>query len=156
METLTLENPLKAHLLDIVMSEVEALDFQRIKFKLSATQDKGKIDIAEHEYKRFLVLIKMHPSKSIVPSKIMDEFWHLHILDTEAYRRDCKRVFGRFIDHFPYFGIYGTEDRQSLIDSFEETKELYLQHFGTHLVDSNAARCQGKPCHVTTSCRCRG
>ena len=140
--------------------EIENLNLERIKFKLSIKEDgeiwsKKKIELAEREYKRFLTLIKVYPKKSIVPSKIMDEFWHMHILDTEAYRNDCQTIFGHFIDHYPYFGIYGNEDKNELLKSFEETKEIYFEYFKTHLIVSDAARCEGKPCHAVKPCRCR-
>ena len=47
----------------------------------------------------------------------MDGFWHMHILDTKAYREDCQKIFGRFIDHFSYFGIYCNEDRKIYKDT---------------------------------------
>ena len=145
-----------------VFPEINNLNFDRIKYKLSLKKideglewSKEKIEIAEKEYKRFLTLIKLHHPKSIVPSKIMDEFWHMHILDTKTYREDCQKVFGFFIDHFPYFGIYGEEDRTDLLNSFEETKLLYRKAFGTILFKSDAARCEDHPCHAPSSCSCR-
>ena len=30
-----------------------------------------------------------------------DKIWHAHIVNTVQYRTDCKRVFGRFLDHTP-------------------------------------------------------
>ena len=37
------------------------------------------------EYRRFLVLCLEHPSEPVVPSSLVDDFWHLHILDTQKY-----------------------------------------------------------------------
>jgi len=34
------------------------------------------------------------------------------------------------MDHYPYFGIYGEEDYQMLVDTFATTKELYQEYFG--------------------------
>lgn len=69
-------------------------------------------NFAEQEYKKFLTLKKLYPEKDLVPNKAVDEFWHAHILDTVSYQKDCKKVFGYFLHHFPYFGIYGEEDKQ--------------------------------------------
>lgn len=33
-----------------------------------------------------------------------DEIWHGHIVYTKRYRADCKRIFGRYLDHTPYHG----------------------------------------------------
>lgn len=139
---------------------VAALDFERLKWKLSrsaeASMSVGEVDSAILEYQRFLTLKKIYPSYSLVPNKRVDQFWHQHILDTKAYREDCDSVFGYFVDHFPYFGIYGKDDQQNLTDAFEETKGLYEQHFGSYPGDlDNAARCQDHSCHVPSSCACR-
>ena len=145
-----------------ILPEIEELDFEKIKYKLSLKKSddglewsKEKIEIAENEYKKYLTLIKLFYPKSIVPSKIMDEFWHMHILDTKSYRQDCEKIFGRFIDHFPYFGIYGNEDRANLLDSFEETKQLYKEIFNEYPFDANASRCEDHPCHKPSECACR-
>ena len=151
----------EASIIEMIFPEIQNIDFGKIKFKLYSKENeekwtKEKICLAEAEYKNFLMLIKLYPEKLIVPSKIMDEFWHMHILDTEAYRKDCKEIFGHFIDHYPYFGIHGNEDKQNLIDSFEETKKLYFKSFGVRISEFESARCEGKPCHAPTTCKCRG
>lgn len=143
-----------------IPDSILSLNFERIKHKLAnkpakEAWSKSKIDQADKEYRRYLTMILLNPSTSIVPSQLMDEFWHQHILDTKAYREDCHKVFGKFIDHFPYFGIYGEEDRQNLLSSFEETKLIYYATFGHELGDNNASRCEDHPCHVESDCACR-
>lgn len=145
---------------DTILPEILALDFERIKYKLQVKDDgerwtKEQAELGELEYKRYLTLIKVYRHRSIVPSQLMDDFWHQHILDTKAYREDCDQVFGYFIDHFPYFGIYGTEDRQNLLDSFEETKKIYRERFGCEIDRFEASRCEGHACHVESECACR-
>jgi hypothetical protein len=108
----------------------------------------------EREYKRFLTLILLNPKRQIVPTKQMDKFWHQHILDTQAYADDCQKVFGFFVHHFPYFGIYGVEDKQKLQNTFEETKRLYLETYGES-IEAEAARCKDHACHVESECACR-
>lgn len=97
------------------------------------------------EYRRFLALTRHYPDQAIVPSKIVDTFWHAHILDTQAYAPDCQRQFGFFLHHFPYFGMRGPEDAQSLGSAYDDTLELYETHFGAPPADlwvrSGAARC---------------
>lgn len=144
----------------MVLPEIQNLNFDRIKYKLQLKSDgsdwtKDKTEWAEEEYKRYLTLIKIHSPKSIVPSKLMDAFWHQHILDTKAYREDCEKVFGKFIDHFPYFGIYGDDDRRNLLNSFEQTKQLYRERFYCEIGDTNSSRCEDHPCHVESECACR-
>lgn len=139
---------------------IEALDFSRIKHKLMVN-DEGDMwtyeqcELAEREYKRFLTLIKLNPKRQIVPTKLMDKFWHQHILDTAAYYRDCMETFGFFIHHFPYFGIYGTEDKEKLDLAFEDSKQLYYQCFGEEMQNPVASRCEDHACHVESECACR-
>lgn len=140
---------------------VASLSFERLKHKYTETTEaemtEKEWDFAEQEYRRFLTLKLMYPNVSLVPSKVIDKVWHVHILDTRAYREDCAKVFGRFIDHYPYFGIYGQDDYQMLQEAFAETVELYERHFGEYPGKDplNATRCQDHACHVPTSCACR-
>jgi hypothetical protein len=97
------------------------------------------------EYRRFLALTRHYPAAAIVPSKIVENFWHGHILDTQAYASDSERLFGFFLHHFPYFGMRGPEDAQALGDAYDRTLELYETHFGTPPADlwqrTGASRC---------------
>ena len=140
--------------------EIEKLDFARIKHKLMVRDDIEKMsfelcELAEREYKRFLTLIKVNPKMEIVPTKLMDKFWHQHILDTVAYQEDCLQVFGYFLHHFPYFGIYGKKDQVNLSKSFKKTKNLYFDFFGEHIDAPEPSRCEGHACHVESECACR-
>lgn len=89
-------------------------------------------DKAEREYRRFLTLKHLYPSVTLVPSKEAHAIWHAHILDTRAYRLDCHRLFGRFIDHYPYLGIYGEKDYNEFEAALAKTAELYEKHFGSY------------------------
>lgn len=139
------------------------IDLTNVKKKLMLPESeegtgwsKDKVRLAEKEYMRFLTLLKRYPDEKFVPNKLMDEMWHRHILDTAAYRADCKRVFDVFIDHFPYYGLNGKEDKLNLQNDFEKTKRLYNKEFGEEMDrESLATRCEGHPCHAVTSCACR-
>lgn len=118
----------------ILPDQIENLDLHLIKLKLT-DKEEGKgwtsdyCDSVEIDYKRFLFLKLMYPDKDIVPNKEIDSFWHQHILDTEKYFFDCKSIFGKFIHHYPYFGMNGPDDYKNLCDAFDETGELYKFHF---------------------------
>jgi hypothetical protein len=117
-----------------VLSTID-VDFQMLRHKLmSPDEGEGwsvdRLEIAESEYRKFLALCLAYPDEAIVPCKIVDEFWHAHILDTRAYRADCDRVFGFFYDHFPYFGIKGDDDAADLERAYERTLALYDENFG--------------------------
>lgn len=140
--------------------KVYSINFDAIKWKLTKSSEAkmtvAKCDFATEEYQKFLILKLLYPSVELVPNKLVDEMWHAHILDTKSYREDCHRVFGFFLDHFPYFGIYGDDDQKKLMQAFEQTKQLYESHFGVYPKDMNhASRCADHACHAPESCACR-
>lgn len=117
------------------IERLNAIDFGPIAFKLMNPEDgvgwsieQATIEI--DRYRQFLLLSYLYPDRSIVPSQQIDKVWHTHILDTAKYREDCDILFDRFIDHWPYFGMTDTENRQSLNTAFSETQLLWMQHFG--------------------------
>ncbi|WP_206696905.1 glycine-rich domain-containing protein [Marinomonas algicola] len=151
---------------DGVNKSVHAIDFQKLKWKLTksaeATWSDDMCDFAELEYKKFLTLKLLYPRVSLVPSKIVDKFWHEHILDTKSYAEDCMTLFGSFLHHYPYFGIYGDDDQKALQVAFDETIAVYESHFGSYPTDVlfsqqnvEAARCSDHACHAPSTCACR-
>ena len=84
----------------------------------------------EKEYKRYLEMCKEHPDLPLVPSSLVDEFWHLHILDTQKYAVDCQAIYGEFLHHFPYFGMRGAVDEANLKRAWRQTLEVYQSMFG--------------------------
>jgi len=119
-----------------VIAAIEALDLDPIKLKLMDSEE-GQgwspeyADRMELAYKRFLTLLVTHPEVTLAPCKDVDKFWHGHILDTLKYADDCDTVFGRFLHHFPYFGMRGAEDAANLAKAAENTRRLYRREFGT-------------------------
>lgn len=162
-QTVSQENttlPTKANIRKL-HETVASLNFSKLRYKYTQTDEKEmseqEWDIAEREYRRFLSLKCWYPEQSLVPSKAIDKIWHAHILDTRAYREDCNKMFGCFMDHYPYFGIFGEEDYQMLVQAFSVTKELYEKHFENWPSPDpvEAARCQDHACHVPSTCACR-
>lgn len=130
-------------------ARIDALDLTMVKMKLCLPVKKeGKgwtqniADLAEGLYKQFLRLNLLYPTKSIVPTRLIDEMWHQHILDTRAYDADCQRIFGYKLHHFPYFGLRDEQDAQDLADSFSDTCALFMHHFGVNLPQASS-QCRG-------------
>src|SRR5438309_11041082 len=130
-----------------VIAAIEALDLDPIKLKLMDSEEgqgwsREYADRMELAYKRFLTLLATHPKETLAPCKDVDKFWHGHILDTLKYAEDCDTVFGRFLHHFPYFGMRGAEDAANLAKAAETTRRLYRQEFGsTQTGAESAAMC---------------
>ena len=126
-----------------VAKKIFNLDLDKIKFKIINHSKNEKflnsIDKIELDYKNFLLLNYLYPNRRNVPNENIDEFWHYHILDTKKYREDCESIFGRFLDHNPYFGLSNKEEYQELQKEFEETNKL------SH--DNNISEIQASFCH---------
>jgi hypothetical protein len=112
--------------------------------------NQAHIDLMVGEYRKFLALQLAHPEAPIVPCGIVDEIWHRHILDTAAYRRDSEAIFGRFLDHYPYFGMRSAVEAEELNDAYAETLGLYRDAFGEPppetWVSTDPARCRKPTC----------
>lgn len=119
-----------------VVQKLKDLDLGPIRFKLMTPNNKGeswdesKMARAEKGYRQFLVASIIYPEEILVPTEDIDCVWHTHILDTRKYREDCEKFLGYFLDHFPYLGTRGAEDKDKLNSSFERTKELFAELFG--------------------------
>lgn len=102
----------------------------------------------ESLYRMFLALNARYPDRKICPTGPIDAFWHAHILDTRAYIRDCDVVFGGYLHHFPYFGMRGPDDRAALENTFRESVELFITHFGIDPTagDTMARSCSAQRC----------
>jgi hypothetical protein len=92
------------------------------------------ISETEMNYRRLLALFLLHPGAPIVVNKILDDYWHQHILDTKKYAEDCDNVFGYFLHHDPYFGINGELDRRNNQEAFALTQDLWANTFGSPMI----------------------
>ena len=111
------------------------LDLEPIMIKAIDTEEGHgwTLDFAcrvSQEYRRFLVLCLENPDDPVVPSSLVDDFWHLHILDTQKYAEDCDHCFGEMLHHFPYFGMRGDADAANLRKAWLKTLALYQSTFG--------------------------
>jgi hypothetical protein len=83
------------------------------------------------------------PGATLVPTRELDRVWHTHLLDTAKYRADCGAVFGGFMDHFPYAGLRGEEDRRAWNEAFASTRRLFREQFGAEIgTDPAASACR--------------
>jgi hypothetical protein len=131
--------------LSSALQKVAKLDFSMLNRKLVEEYGWTAEFCQEVEdlYRKFLALNMRYPDKKICPTGPVDEYWHAHILDTYAYAKDCDTLFGKFLHHFPYFGMRGPEDRANLEAAFEESLDLFVTHFG---IDPTAGDAQARSC----------
>ncbi len=93
--------------------DIAQLDLEPVAYKVC--RDEGytleQVDAAVLAYRAFLQIIRdAEPGFSAAPTRAIDTVWHHHILDTQKYHQDCDALFGRYVHHFPYSGIFGGED----------------------------------------------
>jgi len=121
------------------------LDLEPVVFKLMHPEPgQAPLSLADADqdvalYRCFLKLCVLYPGVALVPTMRLDHVWHAHMLDTAKYRADCEAVLGRFMDHFPYAGLRGEEDRQAWRADFAATRRLFREHLGVDLGDEPAA-----------------
>jgi hypothetical protein len=76
--------------------------------------------------------------------------WHQRMLDTMAYARDCDALFGRFLHHYPYFGMRDAAEARLLRNAYADTVDRYRAAFGEPPADTwisaDAARCKRTAC----------
>jgi hypothetical protein len=121
--------------LDELKEKIWSLDLEPIMVKLMDPREgegwsEDQAFTGVEEYRRFLFLTAIR-REIIVPTTFIDTVWHTHILDTAKYRDDCQNILGYFLDHFPYFGLRGDDDREALDSSFRETAGIYEEVFGS-------------------------
>jgi len=135
-------------------SAVLSLDLSRFVSKLTKNYPKyfPNSSVAEHgidEYKKFLVLMATSPD-AVTPSKMIDEIWHNHILDTMAYMETCEKLFGKYLHHNPGFSS-SVEEEKVFDNQYDSTLKLYKAQFGeppVYFWPSEEASC-GSSCGST-------
>jgi len=141
-------------------SLVDNIDFSMIQQKLQSPKskhgkgwDNEKASRAIELYKKWLYLKLEDPDAKIVPSVLIDDVWHQHILDTHAYEKDCYRVFGQFLHHFPYFGMRDEQDRANLEAAFSETQKRFETIWGHSMgTKMEASMCDGSGSQCEPNC----
>jgi hypothetical protein len=111
------------------LDRIGRLDLKRIVAKTAKDYrwTERQADGAELWYKNFLKLCYLNRRKPVAAlGRDADLLWHQHILHTIRYQRDCKALFGHYLNHDPVEGRPSPADKKA----FEESKEMYLEEFG--------------------------
>lgn len=114
---------------------IDDIDFTQIIAKLAKEKgwSKRSAELASQQYRNYLYLQKKYGHHfKLIPSKDIDTFWHLHILDTKKYHQDCQAIFGQYLHHKPFYeGIeVKLTDKQN---PFSITQELYYQEYNEYI-----------------------
>ncbi len=115
------------------LGAISGLDLSKVRSNVKRRHGwtEGRAVEAEADYRRFLYLLALDPTRTIVPWTMdLDKFWHEHILDTAQYAKDCTLVFGQFIHHDPNIRLAPEAEARAK----HETAQLFQREF----IDRNA------------------
>lgn len=105
------------------LSKLDAEDFSPVialahaKMRKAGIEPKLTPKEAETALKQYYSLFVLSDDRTFAVSSEVDEYWHWHILDTQAYQSMCERVLGFTAHHVPL--MPGDEP------AFEEVREIY-------------------------------
>ena len=87
------------------------------------------VEEMENEYKKYLLLRLMHPRQRLPMSKDIDDFWHVHVLNTRSYARFTEEVGnGNFVHHAP---TVDEDENMALMPAYlNGTLVRYTEYFG--------------------------
>jgi len=94
----------------------------------SFTKHENTISLLEEYYKWLNILAENNGAHIVSPSTVIDQVWHLHILDTHDYRKVCKKICGHIIDHYPENSF--SNQKNDKIDRYYNTVSFYEKKYG--------------------------
>jgi hypothetical protein len=141
----------------ILWARISNIDLQLIENDLTRTLEwsHSKCEDIIAEYKKFMYLCitNTDKTKSMIPSKDVDEVWHAHILRTEKYVSDCHIVGKKYIHHLP---TPSDAPPANPIEFENGTKYLYEKVFGPLPQSWIGISRTAKVADCTYDCRCQG
>lgn len=122
--------------IDRIPEEILQLDLSPVATRLRNKYGWTESDIerVELEYRMFLTIVQenLGTHDQLVPTPIVDAYWHLHILFSRLYSRQCHQLFDRYLHHEPTDGTKENRDEleeQGICD-YLGTGDLYEKRFG--------------------------
>lgn len=86
-------------------------------------------DELEFETRRFLRM-SVKTGEPVVPSVMVDEYWHALILDTRTYKDFCQKAFGVFVEHANERPRSTSDAVSAHAIAYASTLDLYYLEFG--------------------------
>ncbi len=91
----------------------------------------GISTIEFENYCKFIYVVKKNPNLNVVPTKQIDKVWHLHMSDSNLYKKDCLSYVGYIVKH--------KKDSKTIsnqhIENYLYTNQLWQQYFNSKLGD---------------------
>src|SRR6056297_1381802 len=134
MDTIFDETTL-AHKREETLSMLDAEDFSCVialahaKMRKAGIEPKLTPEEAEKALKQYYSLFALSDDRTFAVSSEVDEYWHWHILDTQAYQGMCERVLGFMAHHVP--PMPGDEPAfEEVREVYRKSREILVQHYG--------------------------
>ena len=124
--------------------KIHMVDFSLQKRKMCETLgwESKAVELMEEKYKKFLALSCAldgeEGNMTIVPNRMIDEFWHMHIMDTQKYQQDCEIIFGKYFHHFPYYGMRDEADQKDWEKTSLQCEQLWQEVYDEPLYDGSS------------------
>ena len=104
--------------------ELPQFDTTRIKSLIMSRKEgwnESRFNAALGEYRKFLFLCSREPEKETMAPEDVDEVWHMHMLDSVNYQKDCERIFGGYLHHDPCVQAPNPENIRDTLARYENT-----------------------------------
>lgn len=102
------------------MNLIDNEDFSLVAYKTKLELSKRGVDASDEHITNLIFALKQYyavalldPLNSHAVSVVVDDPWHMHILDTKAYEKFCANVYGHTLPHVHL--NYGDLDRVAQI-----------------------------------------
>lgn len=107
--------------------KIDSLNLHEVKERVIKEKEwtTEEVDLAEKQYKTFLLIIFLYPGEFFVPNTKIDAIWHQHILFTQQYAHDCEKIFGYYLHHTPDATELSDQDVTIKVESYERTRTRF-------------------------------
>ncbi|KAK2747975.1 hypothetical protein FQN57_001566 [Myotisia sp. PD_48] len=135
-----IDAPLAADLKAAVIRQQSFAEKMNARLWIRSPALEGTLRRAIGRYDKFLILFKMYPRTTLVPTLDIDLVWHTHQCSALAYFESTKQRTGRFLNHDDSISS------SKLGTGLRKTSELFRIRFGQEY-----AMCDCWDCHALAS-----
>jgi hypothetical protein len=125
-----------------------AFDLSKVKERFIKDNPEYKIcdiDQVVAQYTKYITLAGLVKENLVVPSKIVDDFWHTHLLFTRSYNNFCMLNAKKFVNHEPHDTATPVDEIHMMkVNLVNKSLEIFgKDYFG---LDLSNPHCSGTHC----------
>ncbi|KAK3370941.1 hypothetical protein B0T24DRAFT_627414 [Lasiosphaeria ovina] len=118
------DKDLAIQLKEAVIRQTAFVDKMNAHMWIRSPALQGTLRRGIERYDKFLKLLKLYPSTTVVPTLDIDLAWHTHQCSPSMYAKGMKERVGRFINHDDSIV------KDKLDDGFAKSRKYFRIHFG--------------------------